>query len=56
MILLLPGTFTDDRNVLVIKPEGGEIVRTKYEDKHNTQSSSGTYSLSKEEIYQGKSQ
>ena len=43
------GTFTDDRNVLVIKPEGGEIVRTKlYEDRGNTQLSSGTYSLSKE--------
>jgi len=43
------GTFTDDRNVLVIKPEGGEIVRTKlYEDRDNTQLSSGTYSLSKE--------
>jgi hypothetical protein len=49
------GTFTDDRNVLVIKPEGGEIVRTKlYEDKHNTQSSSGTYSLSKEGDLSGK--
>jgi hypothetical protein len=42
------GTFTDDRNVLVIKSEGGEIVRTKlYEDRDNTQVSAGTYSLSK---------
>jgi hypothetical protein len=32
-----------------------EIVRTKlYEDKHNTQSSSGTYSLSKEGDLSGK--
>jgi hypothetical protein len=29
-------TFTEDRNILVIKPEGGEIVRTKlYGFKHN---------------------
>lgn len=49
------GTFTDDRNVLVIKPEGGEIVRTKlYEDSGNTQISSGTYSLSKEGDFSGK--
>ncbi|MCV9929252.1 DUF3857 domain-containing protein [Flavobacterium sp. LS1R49] len=43
------GTFTDDRNVLIIKPEGGEIVRTTiYEDKNNTQISKGNYSLSEE--------
>jgi hypothetical protein len=54
MILCYQGTFTDDRNFEVIKPEG-EIVRTKlYEDKHNTQSSSGTYSLSKEGDLSGK--
>jgi len=41
------GTFTDDREVLVIKPEGGEIVRTKvYEDNGNTQISKGGYALS----------
>ena len=40
------GTFTDDRDVLVIKPEGGEIVHTqKYIDKYNSQISSGNYSL-----------
>lgn len=39
--------FTDDRNVVVIKPEGGEIVRTKnYEAKDNTQISKGNYSIS----------
>jgi uncharacterized protein YcbX len=54
MILCYQGTFTDDRNFEVIKPEG-EIVRTKlYEDKHNTQSSSGTYFCRKREIYQEK--
>jgi hypothetical protein len=38
--------FTDDRNVVVIKPEGGEIVRTKnYEAKDNTQISKGNYSI-----------
>lgn len=41
------GTFTDDRNVLIMKPEGGEIVRTKnYEDKGNTQISKGDYIIS----------
>ncbi|MWB93386.1 DUF3857 domain-containing protein [Flavobacterium sp. GA093] len=40
------GTFTDDRDVLVIKPDGGEIVRTKiYEDKTNTQIDKGAYSI-----------
>jgi hypothetical protein len=39
--------FTDDRDVLIIKPEGGEIVHTKiYEDKSNTQISKGTYEIS----------
>ncbi|KQO30051.1 transglutaminase [Flavobacterium sp. Leaf82] len=40
------GTFTDDRDVLIIKPEGGEIVRTKiYEDIGNTQQDKGTYTI-----------
>lgn len=40
------GTFTDDRDVLVVKPEGGVIVRTKiYEDKGNTQTDKGSYSI-----------
>jgi len=40
------GTFTDDRDVLVVKPEGGIIVRTKiYEDSNNTQKDTGTYTL-----------
>ncbi|MBF2707964.1 DUF3857 domain-containing protein [Flavobacterium soyangense] len=38
--------FTDDRNVVIMKPEGGEIVRTKiYPDKGNTQIKKGNYSL-----------
>jgi transglutaminase-like putative cysteine protease len=49
------GTFTDDRNVLVIKPEGGEIVRTKiYEDTANTQVSKGTYSIAENGDFSGK--
>lgn len=40
------GTFTDDRDVLVVKPEGGVIVRTKiYEDKGNLQIDKGSYSI-----------
>jgi hypothetical protein len=40
------GTFTDDREVLVIKPDGGEIVRTKvYEDNGNTQKGKGIYTI-----------
>ena len=38
--------FTDDRDVLVIKPDGGEIIRTKnYENKDNVQVDKGKYSL-----------
>ncbi|MFV8322305.1 DUF3857 domain-containing protein [Flavobacterium sp. LS2R12] len=49
------GTFTDDREVLVIKPDGGEIVRTKvYEDNGNTQISKGTYVLSTNGDFSGK--
>ncbi|HEU4789401.1 MAG TPA: DUF3857 domain-containing protein, partial [Flavobacterium sp.] len=49
------GTFTDDRNVLVVKPDGGEIVRTKiYEDTGNTQVSKGTYSIAENGDLSGK--
>ncbi|WP_348813065.1 DUF3857 domain-containing protein [Flavobacterium maritimum] len=49
------GTFTDDRNVLIMKPEGGEIVRTKiYEDKGNLQMSKGTYTLTSDGAFSGK--
>ncbi|SDW97211.1 DUF3857 domain-containing protein [Flavobacterium degerlachei] len=48
------GIFTDDRDVLVVKPDGGEIVRTKiYEDKNNTQISLGSYSLSQNGDFKG---
>ncbi len=40
------GDFTDDRNVLVLKPEGGEIKRTKkYEPEENTLHTKATVSL-----------
>jgi hypothetical protein len=49
------GTFTDDRDVLVVKPEGGEIVHTKiYEDKDNTQISKGTYAIDENGDFSGK--
>jgi hypothetical protein len=40
------GDFTDDREVLIIKTEGGEIVHTKkYINKDNSQITNGEYSL-----------
>ncbi|WP_264566543.1 DUF3857 domain-containing protein [Flavobacterium sp. N3904] len=49
------GTFTDDRNVLIMKPEGGEIVRTKiYDDKGNTQISKGSYTIAENGDLSGK--
>ena len=47
--------FTDDRDVLVLKPDGGEIIRTKnYENKDNSQISKGNYSLSDNGDFSGK--
>ncbi|GAA3758313.1 DUF3857 domain-containing protein [Flavobacterium ginsengiterrae] len=48
------GTFTDDRDVLVVKPEGGQIVRTKiYEDKGNTQNGKGNYIIDENGNFSG---
>ncbi|WP_316633276.1 DUF3857 domain-containing protein [uncultured Flavobacterium sp.] len=48
------GIFTDDRDVLVIKPEGGEIVRTKvYEDVGNTQKDKGAYTVDENGNFSG---
>ncbi|GIQ60213.1 hypothetical protein Flavo103_33490 [Flavobacterium collinsii] len=48
------GVFTDDREVLVIKPEGGEIVRTKvYADEGNTQNEKGTYTIDENGHFSG---
>ncbi|HSN48878.1 MAG TPA: DUF3857 domain-containing protein [Flavobacterium sp.] len=47
--------FTDDRDVVVMKPEGGEIIRTKnYQNKDNAQISQGRYSLSENGDFSGK--
>lgn len=49
------GTFTDDRDVLVVQSDGGEIVRTKiYEDMDNSQISNGSYSISSTGDFSGK--
>ena len=40
------GDFTDDRKVLIIKPDGGEIVNTTvYTEKNNTQNSKGSCTI-----------
>lgn len=40
------GKFSDDRTVLLVKPEGAEIVQTPlYSDAENVQSSKGSYVL-----------
>lgn len=40
------GDFTDNRYALVIKPEGGEIVKThEFKTDENTQKSKGTYTI-----------
>ncbi len=51
------GIFTDDRDVLVVKPSGGEIVRTQnYADKDNTQISKSSYEISSDGTINGKSE
>lgn len=46
--------FTDDRNVLIIKPEGGEIVRTaKYQNKDNLQQSTGQLIINENGDFEG---
>lgn len=38
--------FIDDRDVVVMKPDGGHIIHTKkYQDKDNSQISKGSYSI-----------
>lgn len=46
--------FTDDRNVLVVKPDGGTIIRTKtYENKDNAQVNTGKYSIDENGNFSG---
>jgi hypothetical protein len=47
--------FTDDRDVLIVKPDGGEIIRTKnYENKDNSQISKGDYAVDENGDFSGK--
>lgn len=49
------GNFTDNRNVLLIKPEGGEIVKTKtYSASENLQESYTSVQLDKDGAFQAK--
>lgn len=51
----LQGDFTDDRNVLVIKPEGGEIINTKtYGEKETTKIIKGLYTVNEEGDFSGR--
>jgi hypothetical protein len=43
------GSFTDDRDVLVVKPTGGEIIHTKiYNDSENNQNTVGYFNIDEE--------
>ena len=48
------GDFTDDRKVLVIKPEGGEIIKTvAYLDNQNYRNTKASYQLSEDGSIKG---
>lgn len=49
------GNFTDDRNVLLVKPDGGEIVKTKtFTETDNLKTIKGSYIISQEGNLKGK--
>jgi hypothetical protein len=48
------GNFTDDRMALVVKPEGGELVRTSvYKDRDNSQKTVGKMALDASGLLKG---
>lgn len=48
------GDFTDDRNALIIKPEGGEIVKThEYLNNESSQMSVGNYTVNEQGAISG---
>lgn len=49
------GDFTDDRNVLLVRPEGGEIVRTKvFNETDNVKTTKGSYQITEDGDFIGK--
>lgn len=49
------GDFTDDRNAFVIKPNGGEIIKTKtYTESDNLKSVKASYSITEQGSLSGK--
>ncbi len=49
------GDFTDDRNVLLVKPEGGEIVKTKtFTESDNLKVYKGSYQITESGDFLGK--
>jgi len=49
------GDFTDDRNVLLVKPEGGEIVKTKtFTENDNIKTTKGSYQITEDGDFIGK--
>lgn len=48
------GDSTDDRNVLLVKPEGGEIIKTKiFTEKENLQITKGKYHITENGDFSG---
>lgn len=49
------GNFTDDRNAFIIKPDGGEIVKTKiFSEADNLQVTKGSYQITENGSFIGK--
>jgi len=49
------GDFTDDRSVLVVKPDGGEIVKTKlFSENETVKTIKGSYEITSDGNFKGK--